>query len=80
MKIDLHKLLIQNIENPVLVFGNPSGYHLNVNHPTIRPLYERYIKEVLKIPYCFPMSDNERFDFEEAMFPYLVEKGVLKYE
>lgn len=48
---------------------NPYGYRVNINHPLIRPLYERY-KKWKKIPHGAALSDEERFEFEK----YILEK------
>jgi hypothetical protein len=43
---------------------NPYGYKLNVNHPKIRPLYERYKEKVgARI-----LSDQQRQHFEMLIF------------
>lgn len=39
---------------------NKYGYKINVNHPQIRPLYERYKRHIKAII----LSDAERFEFE----------------
>lgn len=53
--------------------NNPYGYRLNVNHPKIRRLYKRYMawKE---LPLHFPLSDAERFEFEEMVIAKLKER------
>lgn len=48
---------------------NPYGYRININHPKVRKLYERY-KKWKGIPPATPMSDNERLEFEM----YLIKK------
>lgn len=45
---------------------NPYGYTLNINHPTIHPLYMRY-KRWKRIPVWCPLSDTERTEFETYM-------------
>ena len=44
------------------IFAPPNkyGYKININHPQIKPLYERY-KSSIKAKI---LSDAERFDFE----------------
>ena len=44
---------------------NPWGYQVNVNHPQVRPFYERY-KTQKGIPKSCPLSDSERRQFEAA--------------
>lgn len=51
-------------ESVILDPPNPYGYRINISHPRIRPLYDRY-REWRGIPKHFPLSDQERFEFEE---------------
>ena len=46
--------------------SNPYGYLFNINHPKVRPLYERY-KKWKGVPLNFPLSDKERFEFETLL-------------
>lgn len=47
---------------------NPYGYKLNINHPLIRPHYERY-----KVKCDTPiLSDAERLEFERIMLDALM--------
>lgn len=46
---------------------NPYGYQLNINHPLIRPHYERF-----KVKCNTPiLSDEQRFEFERLMIAAL---------
>ena len=62
-----------NPQKPLGVFteNNPYGYKLNINHPTIKPYYERYkqSKGIKLIP-----SDAQRLEFEEIMIPRIKPK------
>ena len=50
---------------------NPYGYKLNINHPLIRPHYERF-----KVKCNTPiLSDKERFEFERLMIAWLEKKA-----
>ncbi len=49
--------------NSIIISGNPYGYKVDVNHPKIRPLYDRF-KERIGRPIAYPLSDRERFQFE----------------
>lgn len=49
---------------------NPYGYRLNLRHPLVQKLYDRY-KERLGISRSTPLSDSERQDFEERVIPWL---------
>lgn len=49
---------------------NPYGYQININHPKIRPLYERFKKKVGERI----LSDRQRLEFEEHIFGMLRKK------
>lgn len=51
-------------ENSIYAPHNKYGYKINVHHPQIRPLYERY-KEKLGEQI---LSDRQRFAFEMIIF------------
>ncbi len=52
---------------------NSYGYHININHPQIRPIYEEWKKERhITIP-----SDTERHHFE-IYIQLLIDHGKLK--
>lgn len=54
--------------------NNPYGYKLNVNHPLIRPIYERYKMQIgEKI-----LSDAQRLTFELEVVQWLESKGIRK--
>lgn len=49
---------------------NKYGYRININHPKIKPIYERYkFKNHIMI-----MSDSERFEFEKKLLKWLLER------
>lgn len=50
----------------IFVEDNPYGYRININHPKILPLWQRY-KKRKGIPINEPLSDNERFEFEDII-------------
>lgn len=50
--------------NNILLQNKKYGYEINITHPKIYPLYVRF-KEWKSIPTWCPLSDNERFEFEE---------------
>lgn len=58
------------IPNSVYTVDNQYGYRLNINHPLIRKFYYRY-KRWKNIPVNMPLSDKERFDFEEYILAKL---------
>lgn len=49
---------------------NPYGYKLNINHPLIRPHYERY-KVKCETPI---LSDEQRLEFERLMIEWIEKK------
>lgn len=53
-----------NPNDPIYANDNKYGYKINVNHPKIAPLYERYKK------WCGQkiLSDNQRRHFESIVF------------
>ena len=52
---------------------NPYGYKINISHPQIRPLYDRYLRK-LSTPI---MSDGQRHQFE-ALIMHLIATGHLR--
>lgn len=56
--------------NSIFAPPNKYGYQINIQHPKIRPLYERYKKKVGEII----LSDQQRFEFEGYIFQML-ERG-----
>lgn len=56
--------------NSIFAPPNKYGYKININHPQIKPLYERY-KSSIKAKI---LSDAERFDFERHIFAALERK------
>lgn len=62
-----------NNNNSIYCPNNKYGYKYNINHPKINELYLRY-KEWKNIPRDYPMSDNERFDFEKYLDELLEKK------
>ena len=66
-------------EQPQSIYtqGNPYGYRLNLRHPLVQKLYDRY-KERLGISRSTPLSDEERMDFEERVIPWLKEHSHEK--
>ena len=44
----------------IFISGNKYGYKVNVNHPLISPLYDRFKDEIGS----YILSDKERFQFE----------------
>lgn len=55
---------------------NPYTYRINVNHPKIAPLFERF-KKWKGIPVWCPLSDKERFEFERYMRDNLKTKNNM---
>lgn len=57
---------------------NSYGYRYNVNHPLIRPYYDRF-KRHIGVPEHIPLSDTQREEFEQYM-DKLMERGRLPAE
>lgn len=74
--MDYQKLIEINKGNPILAKNSCSGYRLNLNHPAVNVLYRKY-REDIKIRSGFPLSDNERFDFEDLAINNLINQGIL---
>ena len=61
---------MDNDNDSIYAKPNKYGYKLNVNHPQIQPLYERYKKKLgEKI-----LSDSQRLNFEALIFTAIAEK------
>lgn len=78
--MDYSRLMKLNTGNDILAQNNRYGYRLNINHPIVFQLYTRY-RKWLKIPdhTGFPLSDNERFDFEDKAIEKLIKDKILNY-
>lgn len=63
--IDIAQKLAKTKKNEsIFNHDNPYGYKINVNHPKIRPLYERFKKKANAVI----LSDKQRFYFESLVF------------
>lgn len=61
---DAQKLGMCREEESIFAKPNKYGYKINVNHPKIRPLYERYKEKVGERI----LSDQQRRHFELLIF------------
>lgn len=77
--MDYVKLINENPDSEFLVPDNPYGYIVNIRHKAIHALYERY-RDKNEIPPWCPLSDKQRYDFENMVLMYLIQKGILRYE
>lgn len=71
-------LKLGGVSQPDSIYAKPNnyGYKLNVNHPQILPLYERYKKKLgEKI-----LSDTQRLTFETMIFQALQKKKEKEVE
>ena len=50
-------------DDRIICEPNKYGYRVNINHPKIRPLYERFKRSKNAII----LSDNERLEFENII-------------
>ena len=66
-----------NEERGPLLHANPYGYRVNINHPSINPLYRRY-KAWRGITDTCPLSDGERKEFEAYLLPKFQKKERAK--
>ena len=53
---------VQSIEK-ITIPKNLYGYRINITHPEIKPLYDRF-KKWKNVPAWCPLSDKERLEFE----------------
>lgn len=59
-----------NSENdPIFMDANKYGYKVKINHPKIRPIYERYKRKIG----CQILSDRERLEFEAFIIRKYIE-------
>ena len=62
-------------QNDKIILDKPNkyGYQVNINHPKVQPLYERFKRSKKAII----LSDKERLEFEEIIMKKVrkVEKG-----
>lgn len=77
LPLDLGQQLARRDDAPqspsFFIEANPYGYKINISHPQIRPLYERYLRKIgTPIP-----SDAERHQFE-AIVMHLIAIGRLR--
>lgn len=57
---DAEKLGLKNNNDSIFAPPNKYGYKIAINHPKIRPLYERYKEKLGE----HILSDKQRFEFE----------------
>lgn len=53
----------EGILDEIILLNNKYGYKVNISHPKIKPLYQRF-KKWKNIPNWCPLSDDERLEFE----------------
>lgn len=51
-------------DKSVFIFDFDFYFFININNPGTKRLYDRY-KEEKNIPFAHPLSNNERWEFEE---------------
>lgn len=66
------KLAETSQEQDVSIYAeyNKYAYKVNINHPDVRPLYERYKEKVGEQI----LSDKQRHDFEQLFFRMIEKK------
>lgn len=50
--------------------GTVCAYKININHPELRPIYERFHR-IVTGQALYPTSDAQRFEFERMVFSVL---------
>lgn len=68
--VELNQLFGFTAENTIFTLTQSYGYKIDITHPIIKPLYDTY-RKAKGIPPMYPMSDAERFDFEDKIFTML---------
>lgn len=63
---------LDTTEDGILMPPNKYGYRVNISHPAVRPLYEKYKKSVNEMI----LSDEQRRTFEMHIITALQRKGV----
>lgn len=58
---------LSNNNDSIYAHENKYGYKININHPKIKPIYEKYKKKYAIII----MSDTERLQLEQKLLEYL---------
>lgn len=53
--------------------GNPQGFMLNISHPKIAEYYRRF-KAWKGLPQQFPITNEQRREFERYMFDWVLSK------
>ena len=77
MKFNDYKEDMKNKNNSIFLFNNPLNFNININHPLINPFYRRY-KEWKGLSIKFPISNKERFEFENYLIHSKEFKTILK--
>ena len=72
--VDKYSRIREDKKKSIFARDNPSGYQLNVNHPLIRPMYERY---KLKLGERI-LSDAQRLEFERKVILWLESKNICR--
>lgn len=65
----------QEDNNSIYAKFNKYGYKININHPQIRPLYEKYKEKLGEVI----LSDKQRFEFEMIIFK-MIERNKQRNE
>lgn len=67
--------LNQEDNNSIYAKFNKYSYKININHPQIRPLYEKYKEKLGEVI----LSDKQRFEFEMIIFK-MIERNKQRNE
>lgn len=66
-------------QKDMFTIENQYGYKINISHPAILPIYEKY-KRSRGLPLQFPISDKERLVFEGQIFKVWEKRAKRKIE
>lgn len=55
---------------------NPIPYQINIAHPVIEPLFNRFF-EINHLPKHYPLSDKQRLTFEKWIFDLIKEGKII---
>lgn len=64
-----------SLDDSIFISENKYGYKINISHPKIKPLYERYKRKIG----CNILSDSERFQFESIIIQMYKNKAKQIY-
>lgn len=73
--IEVDTTIFRNPQKQIQGFS-PIPYLINVNHPIINQLYQKY-KKINHFPSQYPISDKSRIKFEDSIFRMIEAKKII---